>query len=115
MRRDAEPPNTDCRRASTARRYLTSSLCFIRYGHYPGVCPFLPVREQSITIKHFSRGSTTTGDAVYFNIELIDLAESMSSSALDQLGQFLTRVEHAGLHRGGGNAEYLRALIDRFS
>ena len=60
-----------------------------------------------------SQGSTTTGDAVYFNIELINLAESMSSSALDQLGQFLTRVEHAGLHRGGGNAEYLRALIDR--
>jgi hypothetical protein len=35
------------------------------------------------------------------------------SSVLDQLGQFLPRVEHAGLHRCGRNTEYLRALINR--
>ena len=35
------------------------------------------------------------------------------SSVLDQLGQFLPGVEHAGLHRCGRNTEYLRALINR--
>ena len=35
------------------------------------------------------------------------------SSVLDQLGQFLPRVEHASLHRCGRNTEYLRALINR--
>jgi hypothetical protein len=49
----------------------------------------------------------------YLNIELIGLAESAFSSVLDQLGQFLPRVEHAGLHGGGGDAEDCRALLDR--
>src|SRR5262245_61841746 len=32
---------------------------------------------------------------------------------LDRLSQFLSRVEHTGLHSGGRNAENLRALRDR--
>ena len=37
-----------------------------------------------------------------------------SSSSLNQLGQFLPRVEHARFHGGGRNTEDVRALIDRF-
>ena len=35
------------------------------------------------------------------------------SSVLDQLGQFLPRVEHPGLHGCSRDAEDLRALINR--
>ena len=59
------------------------------------------------------RGFASPGVAVYLNIELIGLAESAFSSVLNQLGQFLPRVEHAGLHGGGGDAEDCRALLDR--
>ena len=66
-----------------------------------------PLRNAAVTRQHHA-----TGVAVYLNIELIGLAESAFSSVLDQLGQFLPRVEHAGLHGGGGDAEDCRALLD---
>ena len=34
---------------------------------------------------------------------------------LDQLGQFLTRIKHARLHRGLTDADYLGNLFDRFA
>jgi hypothetical protein len=34
---------------------------------------------------------------------------------LDQLGQFLTRIKHARLHRGLADADYLGNLFDGFA